>query len=95
MENKLGKDEIILKGSSTFKDGKFVSNDIVKRIEYLVSNVLKKIATSPDWTTLYYDESDGRYWEKFYPEYNWRNVGPPSLRNISEDEAINRYKLKK
>ena len=93
MENKLKEDEVILKGSSTFKNGKFVSDPIVKRIEYLVTNVLKKVATSPEWTTLYYDESDGRYWEKFYPEYNWRNVGPPSLKNISEEDAKRKYNL--
>jgi hypothetical protein len=94
MENRLKEDETILKGNSTFKDGKFVPDKTAKRIEYLISNILKKISVSPEWTTLYYDESDGRYWEKFYPEYNWRNVGPPSLRNISEIAAKEKYKLK-
>jgi hypothetical protein len=94
MKIKLGKDETLLKSESFFKDGKFTVNDVPARIDYLTENVLKEIAVNNDeWTRLYLDESDGRYWELFYGEANWKDIGPPSLRNISEEEAKEKYKI--
>ncbi len=92
MKIKLSKDEVLLKGEDML--GKPFPGEVTRRIDYLTENVLKEIAVNHnEWTRLYLDESDGRYWELFYPEYNEHDVGPPSLRNIPEAEVKEKYKL--
>lgn len=93
MKNKLGKDEVLLKGECML--GKPHPGRTTRRIRYLEENILKEIANNNcgEWTWLYLDESDGRYWELFYPEANWKDNGPPSLRHISEAEAKEKYKF--
>ncbi len=94
MKTNLGKDEVLLKGENML--GKPHPGEVTRRIDYLTENALKEVAVcNADWSRLYYDESDGRYWELFYPEANWKDMGPPSLRCISEDEAKEKYKVVK
>jgi hypothetical protein len=92
MKTKLEAGEVLLRGEDML--GKPNPGETTRRIRYLQENVLKKISTCDGgWNILYVDESDSRYWELFYPEANWKDVGPPSLRNISETEAKEKYKL--
>lgn len=92
MKNKLEANEVLLKGESAL--GKLHPGETTKRIRYLQKNILKKVSDCDGgWTILYLDESDGRYWELFYSEYNEHNAGPPSLKNISEEEAKKKYNL--
>jgi hypothetical protein len=92
MKTKLEAGEILLKGENML--GKLHPGETTRRIRYLEENVLKEVSTCDGgWTILYLDESDGRYWELFYPEYNEHNAGPPSLKNISEEEAKKKYNL--
>lgn len=92
MKTKLEAGEILLKGENML--GKPHPGETTRRIDYLTENVLKEVSDCDGgWTTLYIDESDGRYWELFYPDYNEHNAGPPSLRNLSEAEAKEKYKL--
>jgi hypothetical protein len=93
MKINLGKEEVLLKGEDML--GKSHPGETTRRIDYLTENVLKKINTCDGgWIILYLDESDGRYWELFYPEANWKDFGPPSLRHIPESEAKEKYQLK-
>ena len=74
--------------------GKTHPGETTRRIDYLTENVLREIAhNSDDWARLYLDESDDRYWELFYPEANWKDIGPPSLRHVSKEEAKKKYKI--
>lgn len=92
MKTRLGKNEVLLKGENMF--GKPFPGETTKRIRYLQENVLKEISSREGgWIILYVDESDGRFWELFYSEYNEHDAGPPSLRNISEAEAKEKYKF--
>ena len=94
MKTKLEKDEVLLRGESFFNNGKFTVNDVVKRIDYLIENVLTKIASrDAGWTKLYRDDADGRYWELFYDRDNLRSEGPPTLKYIPEAEAKEKYNI--
>lgn len=42
--------------------------------------VVKKDRNGADWTVLYQDPQDKRYWEFHYPEGELHGGGPPSLR---------------
>lgn len=93
MKTVLSKEETYLKGEWLFKNGKVTGNEACERIEYLIT-ILEKIAsTDGGWDTLYKDNSDGRYWELFYEHSEMHGGGPPSLKNISEEEAKEKYKL--
>lgn len=93
MKTKLKKEENYLKGEWLFENGKVTGNEACERIECLI-NILEKIAsTDGGWDTLYKDNSDGRYWELFYEHSERHGGGPPSLKNIPEKDAKEKYKL--
>jgi hypothetical protein len=72
------------------------ADDTCKRIDWLVNEALEEVAVSPEWGTwevLYRDPSDGRYWERTYPEGNMQGRGPPRLRCILLEEARAKYSL--
>src|ERR1700723_3459159 len=51
-----------------------------------------KIAESTSgWEALYRDPSDGRYWERTYPQSETHGGGPPQLSTITLDEAERKY----
>lgn len=90
---KLSKDEAYLKCEWLFNKGKVTGNDTCERIEYLITTFEKLGTASGGWETLYKDNSDGRYWELTYEHSEMHGGGPQSLRNISEAEAKEKYKL--
>ena len=92
MKTKLKKDETYLKGEWLFENGKVTGNEACERIEYLTAEVLKEVSVG-NWTRLYIDEDDGRYWELFYEHSERHGGGPPSLKNIPEKDAKEKYKL--
>ena len=92
MKTVLSKEENYLKGEWLFENGKVTGNEACERIEYLTAEVLKEVSVG-NWTRLYIDEDDGRYWELFYEHSERHGGGPPSLKNISEEEAKENYKL--
>jgi hypothetical protein len=72
------------------------ADDTYRRIDWLVKEVLEELAASPEWDAwevLYRDPSDGRYWERTYPEGNMQGGGPPRLRCISLEEARAKYPI--
>lgn len=93
---KLRPDENLLTGSWVFVNNEMRGDAVCERIEWLVDNELKKIASSTqwgDWETLFQDPSDGRYWERTYPQGDLQGGGPPKLRVISTAEAKAKYKI--
>lgn len=88
-------DERVLIGSWRYVDQLMRGDDVCDRIEALIAHQLRKIAASPqwgDWETLFQDPSDGRFWERTYPQGDLHGGGPPQLQLISEDEARAKYK---
>ena len=93
--NKLSPNETFLKGSWSQSGNSAVGDEVTKRIEFLVKNVLKKISASPDgWDTLYQDPEDERYWEHLYLQSEMHGGGPPSLKLLSPAEAKKKYAIK-
>lgn len=89
MENnpKLKKEEIILVGSWKMSGDKVVADEICKRIEILVDTYLRKVAIDKTgWEMLYQDPNDNRYWLLTYPNSDWQNGGPPTLKVITQIE---------
>jgi len=92
MKKELDVTETELIGMWTFSNGKQIADDVSKRIEYLISNSLEKIATSQDgWCVLYRDSTDLRLWELTYPEGDLHGGGAPNLKVITSNEALTRY----
>jgi hypothetical protein len=86
--------DTLLTGRWQLEDGAIVADPVAEKIEFLKTHVLKPIKASSDgWSVLYQDPNDQRYWELTYPESELHGGGPPQLAQISESEAIWRYKL--
>lgn len=89
---KLKPEETELRGKWVFAGGKMDSDSTCNRIEFLISQDLKRVATdSSGWDILYMDPQDGRYWELTYPESHMHGGGPPTLTNLSMEQARNKY----
>ncbi|MEQ9110676.1 MAG: Imm27 family immunity protein [Rhodospirillaceae bacterium] len=75
-------------------DGRVEGDETCGLIRELVLSVFKKVANSEDgWDVLYLDPRDGRYWEMVFPQGEGHGGGPPSLMNLSKDEAIKKYNI--
>jgi hypothetical protein len=86
------KHETKLVGSWIFNGKNIEKNDVCKRIEWLASNYLNKVsADASGWDILYQDMNDGRYWELIYPTSEMHGGGPPSLINLSVEDARKKY----
>jgi hypothetical protein len=91
---KLRPDETELIGKWVEEDGRAARDPNCKRVHLLVDEYLEKIGVSAEsggWDTLFRDPEDGRYWERIYLEGDGHGGGPPSLINLSEDEARRKY----
>lgn len=62
------------------------------RIRWLIEHSLEKIAVG-NWTVLYRDKIDGRFWQMYHPHGELQGGGPESLRLISEHDAATEYGL--
>lgn len=79
--------EVILIGSTYFKDGKVCKDSIFIRIEELISTSLIKIKTDESgWIVIYQDPIDSRYWELSYTDSHLHGGGCPTLKCISLTE---------
>jgi hypothetical protein len=74
-------------------DGKTLKkDDVALRIEWLISNHLRKIMSDDSgWSILYINPDDNQFWELTYPQSELQGGGPPSLTLISAIEAKNKY----
>ncbi len=69
-----------------------VADETCHRIDRLVADHLVLIGHSPDgWSTLFRDPSDGRLWERTYPDSHSHGAGPPSLCCVSLAQARAAY----
>lgn len=92
----IGPDELIIVGRWILKDGQMLADANCERIHSLVTTHLVRIDASPHsggWETLYRDPSDGRYWERVYPQGEVHGGGPPTLRVIEAEAAGRKYRL--
>ena len=88
------KHETKLTGTWSAEEKDILKDDVTKRIEWLTSHHLKKVATDASgWDILYQDPNDDRYWELLYLNSGMHGGGPPSLINISFEDAKNKYHL--
>jgi len=93
---KLRRDEEDLTGKWIHVGSKIESDDVCRRIEFLVEHSLEKVAESPEygaWEILYRDPADGRLWERTFPRGDMSGGGPPRLAVIPEDVAKAKYKF--
>lgn len=82
-------------GNWSLEGTKVVEDENCKRIGWLRSNYLKKIATDETgWIILYQDPQDMRYWELIFEQGELQGGGPPSLILISKEEAMKKYNIK-
>jgi hypothetical protein len=91
---KLDPDESLLTGSWIIQDGKVRGDTICERIDWLLSQYLKKITDSNQhagWKALYRDPADGRYWERVYPQSELHGSGPAQLRCLTPEAAAQKY----
>ena len=83
-------DETQLVGSWVTEGHSVVADDVCRRIEKLTHSHLVKIALG-NWTILYQDSNDLRYWELSYPQGHLHGGGPPALTHLSNAVAHSRY----
>jgi hypothetical protein len=83
-----------LVGQWLFDNGKLHNDEVALRIDWLIHNYLKKLASdTTGWYVLYEDPNDKRFWELTYPHSELQGGGPPSLKQISIEEARQKYSL--
>src|ERR1700735_1433005 len=65
-----------------------------KRIQWLIANLLNKVATDwSGWELLYRNPQDGRYWELTHPHGELQAGGPCALRFLSDEAAAQKYRV--
>ncbi len=89
----LSSEEIDLRGDWLVqKDRSVVADPTEKRIEWLATQKLERIANdSSGWEILYRDPRDGRLWELTHPRGEMPGGGPRRLHVLSRDEAAAKY----
>jgi len=92
MKKYIDSNETEISGHIKLPDGRTEYTEHLDRIHWLSKNYLTHIADG-NWTALYRDQSDDRYWEYSYPLGYMHGGGPPSLHCISIDEASERYTI--
>jgi len=91
---KLTNVESKLIGHWIYENGSMTKDEDAIRIEGLIKNHLKKIATDASgWDVLYIDPDDNRLWEVIYLQSDMQGGGPPSLFYISNEDAKIKYSL--
>jgi hypothetical protein len=87
-------DENELVGRWCESEGKIQGDAVCRRIERLTGGILQFVQSHPEvgaWRRLFCDTSDGRYWERYYPQSELHGGGPPALRLLSDEELATEY----
>jgi len=91
---KIAKEETEIIEVWIFDGHKMTNNEQGKRIDWLISNYLTRIASdSTGWIVLYQDPEDKRYWEKNHPQGHLQGGGPRILTMLSDSDAKTKYNL--
>jgi hypothetical protein len=78
-------EETIIQCTCTIENGKVLWSDSCTRINWLITNYLIKVSSDQvNWTTLYQDLDDLRYWEHSYPYSEMHGGGPPMLECLTD-----------
>lgn len=92
----LDEHETKLAGKWIEQEGSVIQDDVCKRIDFLTTHHLREVCMdAPNWTALYLDPTDGRYWELTYPYSEMHGGGPPVLEWIPEDHVAGKYGIKR
>jgi hypothetical protein len=84
--------ETVLEGKWLAEGSKVVADDTARRIDALLKEQLKKVATSSDgWSQLYLDPTDGRLWQRTFPHSEMHGGGSQKLEVISIESAKELY----
>ena len=74
------------------KSGSMTQDSICDRIQWLTESYLEQIAIDGDnWSALFKDPHDGRYWELTYPQSHMQGGGPPTLQLLSKEAVFKKY----
>jgi hypothetical protein len=93
--NTISKNETLIECKWIVADDQISSNDSCKRIEWLISDILKLVMVDKTgWEKLYQDPTDKRFWLLFYPQSEMHGGGPPSLKEITYNDAKLRFNAK-
>ena len=91
----ISENETLIECKWIVSDDQIMSNDACKRIEWLISDILKLVRVDKSrWEKLYQDPKDKRYWLLFYPQAEMHGGGPPSLMEITYKDAVLRFNAK-
>lgn len=86
--------EIKITGNWTFNGQKMIEDEQCMRIYWLRDNYLKRITSDQSgWDVLYQDPDDMRYWELIYEHSELQGGGPPSLIQLSKEDAASKYAI--
>jgi hypothetical protein len=89
---RLRPEENNLTGAWLIEGNQVVADEVCHRIRILVEECLRLMGSADeDWSKLYLDPEDGRYWELTYPQSYMHGGGPPQLVQISDDAAKIKY----
>jgi hypothetical protein len=86
--------ETELAGKWVVEGGRVRGDATCDRIKWLTQSWLEQVAYSRDggaWETLYRDPSDGRLWERTYPQCEMHAGGPPRLVFLTPERAAEKY----
>jgi hypothetical protein len=85
-------DQVLISGGWERVGSRMVADHALQRIHEMIATKLEKIADAGGgWETLFRDRTDGRLWERFYPQSEMQGGGPESLRSIDSTEAAQKY----
>jgi len=92
MTRPLRADDADLIGQWLAHGSSVVGDATCERIAWLVAERLQEVARDASgWFTLFRDPSDGRLWERSYPQGHMHGGGPPRLTLITMAQARLRY----
>jgi len=84
--------EVEIIGSIINDFGVFKKDRNGERIDFLITHYLSKISNA-NWTVLYQDPKDKRYWELNYPQSYLHGGGPAALTVLTQQEASEKYEI--
>ena len=86
--------ETELVGKWIVRDKQMIADATTDRIHWLLQNSLTRVADA-NWSNLWQDPRDGRYFELTFPESQVHGGGPPKLSHLIEMEARRKYNFAK